>query len=270
MGELFGDIDETLITLRSLIETIINSAQLVSISSDEISEGNKHISDRTQEYSSSIQKTSSTIEELSASVKSNTSNLISVNKKALTATKNVHDGNNILNKTAIAMEEINISSKKILEIINVVNDIAFQTNLLALNAAIEAARAGEHGKGFSVVATEVRNLAQRSGESSKQIQALIKESVDKAINGNSLVKNTVEHLKKITIDVSDVSNIITEITNSSNEQSIGITQINLEMQQMDQVTQQNSALVQEIAAASAMLNTQSIELYSLTNKFILK
>ncbi len=177
------------------------------------------------------------------------------------------EGNGIISNTIDAMSAVNQSSKKIAEIITVVNDIAFQTNLLALNAAVEAARAGEQGRGFAVVAVEVRNLAGRSADAAKEIQSLINDSVDKVQTGNDLVLRTGEQLNKITESIESVTSLFEEISAASREQSIGIEEVRKAIVQMDQVTQQNASLVEESTATSDSIKEQAQQLFEHINKF---
>lgn len=253
--------------LNETIRRIIDFANDVILSIQKISAGNSNLSKRTQEQSISIEKTSSSIEELSATVKQNAENAKTLNVMSSDTGNIVNEGNTAVNNTMAAMAEINTSSKKISEIINVVNDIAFQTNLLALNAAVEAARAGEHGKGFAVVAVEVRNLASRSAQASKEIQCLINDSVEKIENGDQLVVKSREQLNKITESIDKMSVLISEITSASHEQLAGINEISKAIEVIDQVVQQNTALAEDTSNSSQEVLDKSEKLLEIIEEF---
>lgn len=267
VGVVSNLFDSFVSKLEAMIKSIKEASEGVARASDEISAGNQDLSQRTQEQASSLEETSSAIEELTATVKQNADNSQKANTLAVKAKDIVGEGNNVVKETIQAMDAVTQSSKKISEIINVVNDIAFQTNLLALNAAVEAARAGEQGRGFAVVAVEVRNLAQRSADAAKEIQVLINDSVEKIQNGNQLVLKTGEYLDKITESIQTVSDLVSEITAASREQSTGIEEVNRAILQMDQVTQQNASLVEESAASSEAMSGEAEELYNLASQF---
>jgi methyl-accepting chemotaxis protein len=207
------------------------------------------------------------MEEMTSTVKQNADNAREANQLALAASKQAQSGGEVVSKAVEAMSEINNSSKKIADIIGVIDEIAFQTNLLALNAAVEAARAGEQGRGFAVVAGEVRNLAQRSAGAAKEIKGLINDSVDKVDDGSRLVDETGKTLEEIVNAVKKVSDIISEIAAASQEQSSGIEEVNRAISQMDEMTQQNAALVEEAAAAGEAMNEQAGSLNELMNFF---
>ena len=236
----------------------------------EISQGNVDLSQRTEEQASSLQQTASSMEQLTSTVKQTADNAQQATRLSHTAHEEATKGGEVVGKTIEAMSEINAASKKIADIIGVIDEIAFQTNLLALNAAVEAARAGEQGRGFAVVAAEVRNLAQRSATAAKEIKGLINDSVEKVNHGTQLVDTSGQSLEEILNAVKKVNDIIAEIATASQEQSAGIDQINKAITQMDEVTQQNAALVEQAAAGSESLNDQAINLNQMMTVFKLK
>jgi methyl-accepting chemotaxis protein len=223
---------------------------------DEISTGNANLSQRTEEQSSSLEETASSMEEMTTTVKQNADNAGQANQLAMAARDQAEKGGSVVNQAVKAMSDINDASKKIADIIGVIDDIAFQTNLLALNAAVEAARAGEQGRGFAVVASEVRSLAGRSATAAKEIKELIQDSVRKVEDGSVLVTQSGQTLEKIVASVKKVSDIVAEIAAASREQSSGIEQVNRAVMQMDELTQQNAALVEQATAASQAMAEQ--------------
>jgi methyl-accepting chemotaxis protein len=223
---------------------------------DEISSGNANLSQRTEEQSSSLEETASSMEEMTTTVKQNADNAGQANQLAMAARDQAEKGGSVVSQAVKAMADINDASKKIADIIGVIDDIAFQTNLLALNAAVEAARAGEQGRGFAVVASEVRSLAGRSATAAKEIKELIQDSVKKVEDGSVLVTQSGQTLEKIVASVKKVSDIVAEIAAASREQSSGIEQVNRAVMQMDELTQQNAALVEEATAASQAMAEQ--------------
>ncbi|MCU7835513.1 MAG: PAS domain-containing protein [gamma proteobacterium symbiont of Taylorina sp.] len=267
----FADIQTTINTsmskLQNMVSDIRSASGQISSAANEISQGNTDLSQRTEEQAASLEETASSMEELTSTVKQNADNSRQANQLAAGARDQAQDGGEVIESTIKAMEEINDSSTKIEDIIGVIDEIAFQTNLLALNAAVEAARAGEQGKGFAVVASEVRSLAQRSAAAAKEIKVLIKDSVEKVEEGSRLVDDSGQTLAEIVTSVRKVSDIIAEIAASSNEQSAGIEQINQAITQLDEVTQQNAALVEEAAAASESMDDQSTSLNEMMNFF---
>ena len=222
-----------------------------------IAHGNADLSQRTEEQASSLEETASSMEELTSTVKQNAENAQQANQLAMSASEVAVKGGAVVSQVVGTMSSINESSRKIVEIISVIDGIAFQTNILALNAAVEAARAGEQGRGFAVVASEVRNLAQRSAAAAKEIKALIGDSVDKVGTGTKLVDEAGKTMHEIVSSVKRVTDIMSEITAASHEQSAGIEQVNQAIAQMDEVTQQNAALVEEAAAAAESLQVQA-------------
>ncbi len=253
--------------LLKMVSEIRASSSHISSAANEISQGNTDLSQRTEEQASSLEETASSMEELTSTVKQNADNSRQANQLAAGARDQAQEGGQVIESTISAMEEINASSKKIEDIIGVIDEIAFQTNLLALNAAVEAARAGEQGRGFAVVASEVRSLAQRSAAAAKEIKALIKDSVEKVDEGTRLVDESGKTLGEIVNSVRKVSDIIAEIAAASGEQSAGIEQVNQAITQLDEVTQQNAALVEEAAAASESMDDQARTLNEMMNFF---
>lgn len=253
--------------LLKMLGEIRENANSINTSANEIAQGNMDLSQRTEEQASSLEETASSIEELTGTVKQNADNAQQANQLATSARGEAEKGGEVVSNAISAMGEINQASKKIADIIGVIDEIAFQTNLLALNAAVEAARAGEQGRGFAVVAAEVRNLAQRSAGAAKEIKTLINDSVQKVEEGSKLVDESGSTLEEIVNSVQKVSDIIAEIAAASSEQSSGIDQINKAVSQMDEMTQQNASLVEEAAAASESMDEQAKGLLSLISFF---
>jgi methyl-accepting chemotaxis protein len=249
-----GEMEDTLTDLVSRIKTASDS---IVVASKEIAAGNQDLSSRTEEQASSLEQTAASMEELTSTVKQNADNARQANQLAASASEVAVKGGSVVSQVVDTMASINASSKKIVDIIGVIDGIAFQTNILALNAAVEAARAGEQGRGFAVVAAEVRNLAQRSAAAAKEIKGLIDDSVGKVGVGSVLVGEAGKTMEEIVGSVKRVTDIMGEITAASQEQTSGIEQINQAITQMDQVTQQNAALVEEAAAAAASLQEQA-------------
>ncbi len=246
--------------LADIIGKINDTAGTITIASAEIAAGNADLSSRTEEQASSLEETASSMEELSSTVKQNAENAKQANQLAIGASAVAVKGGKVVGEVVGTMSSINESSKKIVDIISVIDGIAFQTNILALNAAVEAARAGEQGRGFAVVASEVRSLAQRSAAAAKEIKALIGDSVDKVGAGTKLVDEAGKTMQEIVASVKRVTDIMAEITAASQEQSAGIEQVNQAITQMDQVTQQNAALVEEASAAADSMQEQTRDL----------
>ncbi len=266
-GEYQGSFDKIKQSLNSAIQKLAQTLSLVQSSADsvlggvtEISHGNDDLSQRTSEQASALEQTSSSMEEMTSTVKQNADNAKQANQLAVAARDVAQKGGEVTNRTIEAMTEVNKSSKKIVDIISVIDEIAFQTNLLALNAAVEAARAGEHGRGFAVVAAEVRNLAQRSATAAKEIKSLINESVQQVTDSSSLVNQSGKTLEEIVESVKRVTDVIGEISAASQEQSAGIDQINKAIMQMDETTQQNAALVEEATSTSHNIKGQTDDL----------
>jgi methyl-accepting chemotaxis protein len=258
------DMNDGLVKSVSQVRTGIDT---IATASSQIAAGNLDLSSRTEEQASSLEETASSMEELTSTVKQNADNARQANQLAVSASGVAEKGGAVVSRVVDTMEDINASAKKIVDIIGVIDGIAFQTNILALNAAVEAARAGEQGRGFAVVASEVRNLAQRSAAAAKEIKTLIGDSVDKVELGSKLVEEAGVTMDEVVQSVRHVTDIMSEIMAASQEQSAGIEQVNQAIGQMDQVTQQNAALVEEAAAAAESLNEQAAKLAEAVSVF---
>lgn len=254
-------------SLRKVVQTVRTSSESIATGSRQIATGNLDLSSRTEEQASSLEETASSMEELTSTVKQNVANARQANEMASVSSAVAQKGGVVVAEVVTTMGAINESSRKIVEIISVIDGIAFQTNILALNAAVEAARAGAQGRGFAVVASEVRSLAQRSAAAAKEIKLLIEDSVGKVEVGTRLADQAGVTMSEIVHNVSEVTNIIGEISLASQEQSSGIEQINQAIIQMDDVTQQNAALVEEAAAASRSLQEQASALAQIVSIF---
>ena len=256
-GQLKDFSNETAVSLSRMLGQIRESADTIYTAANEISVGNTDLSSRTEEQASSLEETASSMEELTSTVKLNADNARQANSLAMNASEVASDGGQLVERVVQTMSSINDSSRKISDIIGVIDGIAFQTNILALNAAVEAARAGEQGRGFAVVAAEVRNLAQRSAAAAKEIKTLISDSVDKVETGNTLVAQAGKTMTEIVTAIKRVTDIMAEIAAASAEQSTGIEEVNGAVSQMDEMTQQNAALVEQAAAAAESLLEQA-------------
>jgi methyl-accepting chemotaxis protein len=252
-----ADANATVDQLTAIVTQIKGSTEAINGASREIAQGNQDLSSRTEQQAASLEETASSMEELTSTVRQNAENAKQANQLAIGAGDVASRGGKVVQDVVVTMGAINESSKKIVDIISVIDGIAFQTNILALNAAVEAARAGEQGRGFAVVAAEVRSLAQRSAAAAKEIKTLISDSVEKVQNGSKLVENAGRTMDEIVQSVKRVTDIMAEITAASQEQSSGIEQVNQTVTQMDQVTQQNAALVEEATAAARALEDQA-------------
>jgi methyl-accepting chemotaxis protein len=254
-------------SLVRIVGEVRNGTDTIASASSQIAAGNLDLSGRTEQQASSLEETAASMEQLTATVKQNADNARQANQLAVTASGVALKGGSVVAEVVGTMGAINASSRKIVDIIGVIDGIAFQTNILALNAAVEAARAGEQGRGFAVVAAEVRNLAQRSAAAAKEIKTLIGDSVDKVEEGSKQVAQAGKTMDEIVDSVKRVTDIMAEITAASQEQSSGIEQVNQAITQMDQVTQQNAALVEEAAAAAASLQEQANNLSQAVSVF---
>ena len=266
-GQLLEALKHMNDSLKSIVGEVRCGTETIATASRQIAAGNLDLSSRTEQQASSLEETASSMEQLTSTVKQNSDNARQANQLAQSASDVAHKGGAVVAQVVDTMASINASSKKIVDIIGVIDGIAFQTNILALNAAVEAARAGEQGRGFAVVASEVRNLAQRSAAAAKEINALIGDSVEKVDAGARLVDQAGNTMQEIVDSVRRVTDVISEITAASTEQSAGIEQINEAINQMDQVTQQNAALVEEAAAAAASLQDQAGNLAQVVSVF---
>lgn len=265
--KLQNDANETVHQLTDTVEKIKQAASAVSSGAEEIAQGNSDLSQRTEQQAANLEETASSMEQMTSAVRQSSENAGHVTKVAQTARKKAQSGGEIVNNAVSAMAEINDSSKKIADIIGVIDEIAFQTNLLALNAAVEAARAGEQGRGFAVVAGEVRSLAQRSAGAAREIKDLIRDSVDKVTSGTQLVNDSGRTLEDLVASVEEVERMVSEINKATTEQATGIEQVNQAVSQMDEVTQQNAALVEEASAAAQAMADQSRSLINLVAFF---
>ncbi len=256
-GQVKLGVNGTVENLKVLVGEIVDATDTINTASKEIATGNSDLSQRTEEQASSLEETASSMEQLTSTVRQNAENAKQANQLAIGASDVAGKGGAVVGQVVSTMDSINASSRKIVDIISVIDGIAFQTNILALNAAVEAARAGEQGRGFAVVAGEVRSLAQRSAAAAKEIKSLIGDSVEKVEGGSKLVAEAGQTMEEIVIAIRRVTDIMSEITAASTEQSQGIEQVNTAITQMDEVTQQNAALVEEAAAAAESLQEQA-------------
>ena len=261
-GQLLQALKAMTESLVTVVSSVRNGSDSLASAASEIASGNADLSNRTERQASSIQQTASSMDELSSTVKMSASNSTHARQLSNDAASKAQQGGEAVSKVVRTMGDIATSSKKIADIISVIDGIAFQTNILALNAAVEAARAGEQGRGFAVVATEVRTLAQRSATAAKEIKTLIAESVDKVDEGTHLVDIASQTIAQIVSSVQHVAGIVSEITSATVEQSAGIDLVNVAVTEMDQVTQQNAALVEQVAAAADSMSTQVQRLVS--------
>jgi len=259
-GLLLGALHEMKTRLATIVGDVRGNAEGVATASAQISQGNNDLSGRTEQQASALQQTAASMEELSATVRQNADNAKQADQLARGASTVAIQGGEVVGQVVETMKGINDSSKKVADIIGVIDSIAFQTNILALNAAVEAARAGEQGRGFAVVASEVRSLAQRSADAAKEIKSLIAASVDRVDQGTALVDRAGVTMREVVASIRRVTDIVAEISAASSEQSTGVAQVGEAVAQMDQTTQQNAALVEESAAAAESLKTQAHQL----------
>lgn len=269
-----SDTDSVMAELRTMrdhlartVQEVRENADSVAGASSEIASGNSDLASRTELQARSLRQAAASMEELGTTVRQNANNACQANQLAIGSSQLVEQGGEMVREVVETMRGINESSNKIAEIIGVINGIAIQTNILALNAAVEAARAGEHGRGFEVVASEVRTLAQRSAEAARQIKGLIKESVGRLNSGTALVNRTGATMQEIVVSIRKVTDIVGEISSASEEQSRGVSQVGEAVSQMDRATQQNAALVEESAAAAESLKQQAGQLVQAVSTF---
>jgi methyl-accepting chemotaxis protein len=253
--------------LAGVVTQVRQGSEGVATASAEIASGNNDLSARTEQQASALEETASSMEELGSTVKQNADSARQANQLAMSASTVAIKGGNVVGQVVETMKGINESSRKISDIISVIDGIAFQTNILALNAAVEAARAGEQGRGFAVVASEVRSLAGRSAEAAKEIKTLINASVERVEHGTSLVDQAGVTMTEVVDSIKRVTDIMGEISAASSEQSLGVSQVGEAVNQMDQTTQQNAALVEEMAAAATSLKSQAQELVQVVAVF---
>jgi methyl-accepting chemotaxis protein len=265
--QLFQGINEMTHNLRQLVGEVAAGAQRVAGTSAQIAQGNQELSERTEGQASTLEETASSMEELTATVSQNADTAREASQLAVNASQVARKGGEVVDQVVQTMDGITDASRRIADIISVIDGIAFQTNILALNAAVEAARAGEQGRGFAVVAAEVRNLAQRSASAAKEIKTLIADSVEKVQEGGRLVDAAGHTMVDVVQSVGRVSDMLAEIAAASQEQSAGIGQVNTAVTQMDQVVQQNAALVEQATAATSSMQGQADALLQMVARF---
>jgi methyl-accepting chemotaxis protein len=267
MGHLLQALASMQSSLSNVVTTVRSGSEGVATASAEIAQGNSDMSGRTESQASALEQTAASMEELSGTVRQNADSARSANQLALSASSVAAKGGDVVAQVVDTMKGINESSRKISDIIQVIDGIAFQTNILALNAAVEAARAGEQGRGFAVVASEVRSLAGRSADAAKEIKALINASVERVEHGTALVDQAGTTMNEVVTSIRRVTDIMGEISAASNEQALGVAQVGEAIKQMDEVTQQNAALVEEMAAAASSLKNQAADLVDAVSVF---
>jgi len=266
--DLCDGVNSLVDNMADVVRRIQESSGAINSAAKEIASGNGDLSARTEQQAAALEETASSMEQLTGTVKQNAENARQANQLSIGASDIARKGGDVVGQVVSTMQAIHQSSRKIVDIIGVIDGIAFQTNILALNAAVEAARAGEQGRGFAVVAAEVRSLAQRSAAAAKEIKTLINDSVEKVGNGTTLVEQAGRTMEEIVVGVKRVTDIMGEITAASQEQSGGIEQVNQAITQMDETTQQNAALVEEVSAAARSLEEQSGTLVAAVSRFV--
>ncbi|WP_233981100.1 methyl-accepting chemotaxis protein [Pectobacterium versatile] len=266
-AQLLHALQDMTVRLRSIVGEVRQGSESIAGASSQLAAGNIDLSSRTEEQASALQETAASIEQLSSTVRQNADNARQANQLAQSTTQQAQSGGQLVTEVVETMGAIDSSSKKIVDIIGVIDSIAFQTNILALNAAVEAARAGEQGRGFAVVASEVRSLAQRSASAAKEIKELIDRSVQTVEAGNRLVVQAGASIQDIVNGVRKVSDLVGEISSASNEQTMGIEQVNVAVNQMEVTTQQNASLVNEASAATQSLQQQAAQLAETVSQF---
>ena len=267
IGQLYAALDEMQDALATVVGSVRGNAQSVATASEQIAHGNQDLSQRTERQAAALQQTAATMDELGSTVRNNADNARQANQLAHSASDVAVRGGEVVGQVVQTMKGINESSRKIADIIGVIDGIAFQTNILALNAAVEAARAGEQGRGFAVVAGEVRSLAQRSAEAAKEIKALIGTSVERVERGTALVDQAGRTMDEVVQSIRRVTDIVGEISAASGEQASGVSQVGQAVGEMDQATQQNAALVEQTAAAAESLKQQATQLVQVVSIF---
>ena len=270
MGLLLQALQQMNVNMQAMIGDVRTNVESITTATADIASGNMDLAQRTETQAASLEKTASSMEELSSTVRQNADGAAQANELAVSASAIAGKGGQVVGRVGLTMSEISASARKIVDIIGLIDSIAFQTNILALNAAVEAARAGEQGKGFAVVAAEVRNLAQRSAGAAKEIKSLIEDSVEKVNEGNRLVEDAGHTMDEIVLSVKRVNDIIGEISTASKEQSAGIIEVNQAISHLDAVTQQNTALVEQTAAAAFGLKDQVSRLSQAVSLFKLR
>ncbi|MEI7840659.1 MAG: methyl-accepting chemotaxis protein [Methylococcaceae bacterium] len=266
-GKVISGMNSTVDNIKALVSEIKDSSEIITLAAKEIAAGNNDLSRRTEEQADSLEKTAANMEEFTSAVQKNSQSANHANELARMSSTIARNGVTAVSQVVVTMNGINESSKKIVDIISVIDGIAFQTNILALNAAVEAARAGDQGRGFAVVATEVRSLAQRAASAAGEIKNLIGDSVDKVQEGSYLAAKAGKTMEEILSSIQGVTNTISEITVASNEQSTSIVQVNQSLSYMDDVTQQNAALVEQASAAAKSLEEQTHNLSATVGNF---